>query len=992
MLRADSHAMRRVFAGLIALGCAIIIAPLVFVSPQQKAQWTACRLLATHDYTPAKRMAEELVRDDPDNAINQLLLAEAYSGLQVTEEALAAYRAAKLDEVELQIVKDYGIGERLLSDGQMRSAEPHLRAALQRDPEHLEAAEKLAFLLRIQGRIWESMTPVQTLVRGDNFRGDEIHMLGSQLLVVSDEMYLERAAARLPDDPLPVLGKTRLHLTNNELDEAERLLNELQKKAGDIVEIQAMKGWLLNEAARDNEFLEWNAGLAADADAHPGIWFARGRYLARQRRDEEAARCFIEVIRRSPNHFEATYRLSQLLSTLGHSDSAAAAGQRAQELAKVELAIQELAGDHSFEFMEKAVSQLARVERYWEAAALSELAGRVLPERRDWSRNKLREYCSLIESDHSFDADWLPISGLKPEEFLLPDWSGSSQQKTQTHRANQITAEPGEIAFQEMAKEVGIEFTYFNGSTASQTLGHIFETTGGGVAALDLDSDGWPDLWLAQGNDVWAEKQETALLDRIYRNLDGLRFQDVTRLCGVYETGFSQGVAVGDVNSDGLPDVCVGNVGPNRLYLNNGDGTFSDVSEESGISGNEWTLSPAIVDLNQDGLPEIYCVNYLKTDEVLARRCSRNGVPLTCAPTLFGAEQDHVYLNTGSLVFQDVTATSGIVCPDGKGLSIIAADFDHSGRISLFIGNDTTNNFFFQNTSDRGGPLHFTEEAIVRGLACDGRGRAQATMGVAADDLNEDGSPDLFIANFYDDPNTLYLSDPSGIYTDATREHGLYDAGYSMLGFGTQCLDADLDGRPDLIIANGHVDSSKATGEPDLMRPQFFRNTGSGFVEMQSEQLGHFFEQKFFGRALTRLDWNRDGRPDFCVLNLYHPVSMVTNTTRNPGNVLVVRLIGTTVDRDAVGTSVRIDAGKQSWTRQLMAGDGYESNNERLLVFGLGEPTQIDQMTVTWASGSVQKFTQIAAGVLVTAIELSPHLVTTPIPAEQPRLGRRHRD
>ena len=255
-------------------------------------------------------------------------------------------------------------------------------------------------------------------------------------------------------------------------------------------------------------------------------------------------------------------------------------------------------------------------------------------------------------------------------------------------------------------------------------------------------------------------------------------------------------------------------------------------------------------------------------------------------------------------------------------------------------------------------------------------------MGVAADDLNEDGSPDLFIANFYDDPNTLYLSDQSGIYTDATRERGLYDASYSMLGFGAQTLDADLDGRPDLIIANGHVDSSKATGEPDLMRPQFFRNTGSGFVEMQSEQLGGFFEQKFFGRALTRLDWNRDGQPDFCVLNLYHPVSLVTNITRNPGNVLAVRLIGTTVDRDAVGTSVRIDAGNQSWTRQLMAGDGYESSNERLLVFGLGKTTQIDQMTVRWTSGSVQTFKQIAAGAEVTVIELSPDLTRMPIYGE----------
>jgi tetratricopeptide (TPR) repeat protein len=976
MAATDSRFIRFAYAVMIVTGCGLVSRSILYVEEERSQQLATCRLLATHNFTPALQLAEQLVQKQPDDPFNQLLLAEARSGLKLLPEAVAAYKQARLDDPELQAVTHLGLGHCLLADGQMRAAEPHLREVLRRDPDHVEAAAKLAFLLRIQGRIWESMLPVQALIRGDQFRGDEIHMLGSQLLVVSDDAYLQRATARLPDDPLPLMGRTKLLLTNNELSEAGKLLERLVAGAGDIIEVQSMYGWLLNETGRDAEFLDWNARLPVNADEHPGIWFARGLFLTRHQRPQEAARCFMETVVRSPNHFEATYRLSQVLSNLKHEQFAAIAGARAQELARVELAINELSRGKSFEFMEKAVEQLARVGRYWEAAALSELVGRLMSDRRDWSRGKLRQYAAMIPFDHSFNVIWNPITGLEPDAFPLPEWSRGLDREV---RKSTSPDTPPTIAFRENASHVGLNFTYFNGSTASEGLGHIFETTGGGVAVLDVEADGWPDLWLAQGSDIWSEKATSDLIDGIFRNIDGTRFENITEKSAVRETGFSQGVAVGDIDSDGFPDVCVANVGPNSLYLNNGDGTFTDVTQQAGVAGNEWTLSPAIVDLNRDGHPELYCVNYLRTEEVLARRCSRNGAPLTCAPSLFGAEQDRVYLNSHSLPFEDVTESSGIVCADGKGLSLVAADFDQSGRVSLFIGNDSTNNFYFRNHSTTGGRLQFTEEAILSGLASDGRGRAQATMGIAAEDMNSDGRPDLFITNFFADPNTLYLSDASGVYVDATREQRLYDASYNLLGFGSQSLDADLDGRPDLIITNGHVDRSEATGEPDWMRPQFFRGTSDGFVELTPDILGPFFEQKFLGRALTRLDWNRDGRADCCISNLYHPHSLLTNTTTNQGNALLVRLIGTTIDRDAIGTTVRVDAEKMSWTRQLMGGDGYESSNERVLVFGLGDREYADTLSVHWLSGSVQTFLNVPARGIIVVIESSPELIRLPI-------------
>ncbi|MHC4878267.1 MAG: FG-GAP-like repeat-containing protein, partial [Planctomycetota bacterium] len=660
--------VRRTFAVLIGL-CALAFAcRLHFASDEEIQQWAAARDLSTHSFTPARSTARELVQTNPDSDLNWLLFAEACAGLKLTEEALDAYGHVSPEQPELHTVALAGQGSRLLADGQMRAAEPFLKKAFQRSPNNLNVAGELAFLMRVQGRVWESTAPVRQLLIGSRFRGDEIHMLGSQLLQVSDEVYTNRSLTRNPDDPLPLLGKARLHLHNNELQQAQELISRILPVSTDILEVQAMQGWLLNEKGQDPQFLDWHANLPSRADDHPEIWFVRGQFLMRHGRPEESARCFLESLARSPNHYEATYRLSQVLTTLGQTEAAMYAGRRAQELAKVELAINELARGQTFEFMQKAVNQLARVQRYWEAAALCEIVRWLIPQEAAWARTQLRKYCPLIKDDHSFRPGWIPVPGIALQDFPLPDWSSSPDHMAPPSRES---VETPLISFTENARDAGIDFSYFSGSPVSKGLGHIFETTGGGVAVLDLDADHWPDLWFAQGNAIWNDDTSGDWSDRIYRNHDGAHFTDVTELCRVQESNFSQGISVGDYDSDGFPDVYVGNVGPNCFFRNNGDGTFTEIAQQAGIAGNEWTLSPAIVDLNQDGHPEVYCVNYLQIEQVLARRCSRNGQPLTCAPSLFDAEQDRLYQNAGNGSFTDVTDDSGIVCPDGKGLSLI---------------------------------------------------------------------------------------------------------------------------------------------------------------------------------------------------------------------------------------------------------------------------------------------------------------------------------
>ena len=961
----DTMRIRWVFVLLILAGTTVVLAPLIGASDARRKQRAAARWLAARYYARAEVLAGELLQIEPLSEFNVMLMAQSLTNAGRVESAEPLYDQISTEDPQLHFLAIYSKAVQAFSEGHVRNAEHLLRKTLDLNPRHLDASRKLAYLMRVEGRIWESEAPVREMVRQGNIRNDHLSMLGSHAVILDEPLFIHKCLTAFPDDPLPRLGEATLHLLRNRDQAAEVLLKEIIQSAPHLYAAQAGLGGLLADQQRDAEFLTWNQTLPPEADQHPQIWYVRGRFLNRKHRHAEAARCFAETLSRSPNHVEATYLLSQSLQACGKSDIALRAAQRSERLAAAETTMSTLAHGINLEEMKKAATQLAGLQRYWEAAAMCHLVVEGMSSRELWAEVGLKEYLALLHDDVTFKPGSLPIKGIQLDDWPLPDWSNT---RAGTF-SGQLPVSESWITFVENASETGLKFQYHNGSLQPKGLEHIFETTGGGVAVLDIDADRWPDLWLAQGNSVWSTEESEEITDAVFRNIDGVRFQNVTNSSSVRETGFSQGVAVGDINSDGFADVYVGNVGSNCLMINNGDGTFTDVTEATGVGGDEWTMSPAIVDLNQDGFPEIYSLSYLNRDEVLARRCRKNGKPLTCAPTMFSAEQDRLYQNSGDGQFNEVTQSCGIVRPAGNGLGLVAADFDHSGRISLFIGNDTTNNFFFRNETQPGGPLKFTEEALLLGLACDGLGKAQATMGIAADDCNGDGELDLFITNFYGDPNTLFQSEAAGIWSDQTRSAKLFDSSVEQLGFGCQFLDADLDGWPDLIITNGHVDRSDATNEPDEMSPQFYRNHSGRFEEVKASSIGDFFAGKYLGRALSKLDWNRDGRTDCCISHLFTPTALLTNTTSQSGHFLRVRPIGVDVDRDAVGTEVTVEAGGRSWTKQITLGHGYESVNEHLLTFGLGDAAVVDRMQVRWTSGESMVLDNLPANTEITVIQ-----------------------
>ena len=458
--------------------------------------------------------------------------------------------------------------------------------------------------------------------------------------------------------------------------------------------------------------------------------------------------------------------------------------------------------------------------------------------------------------------------------------------------------------FKDATDAAGLSFVRFDGRTPGpggtiEGGRRMYEWTGGGVAAFDLDADGRPDLALTQGRE-WGPRNDppssdpdpaAPYRDALFRNAGG-RFEDVTGPAGFLSTGFGQGAAAGDWDGDGFADLYICNIGGNRLLRNEGDGTFTDVTEHAGLGEDggtgraaAWTMSAALADLNADGLPDLYDANYAEGEDVFVRVCpAGGGRTRVCGPWTFAAAADRLLFNNGDGTFADASDDAGL--PTGPGaagpaIGALAADLDGAAGTEVFVAVDQRPNHLL--VRDPAAPGRLTQAGWAAGVATAGPAGLDeyACMGVACGDADADGRADLFVTNYADQPNTLYrnASGPGGMFfEDATAAAGLYDPGFPTLGFGAQFLDADRDGDPDLAYLNGHLDDFTADGVPFRMRPAFFLNGGGGrFAEAPAEIAGPFFGRPDLGRALARLDADGDGRDDLAAAHLGGPARLLRN-------------------------------------------------------------------------------------------------------------------
>lgn len=852
----------------------------------------------------------------------------------------------------------------LLSLHQLSPAETFLREALALQPSHHSAQGHLAGLYGLCG-----LTSLTTSLRFERLKAGQFAEVDLMLLALSDTA-AENAASLVdylqssPDDPLTLIARGHQAWQQHELAAARLLYERGLNQRPDLDDAQCRLGRILFELSDDSAFLDWHGRLPATAREHPEAWAVRGDWSHRQGDVRGSVRCYWEAARRDPTHRRAHHQLGQCLSSLGDAQLAEAFQRRNACLQELLLAAKQTGLDRSITAAQRTMHAAKLCSHPWEEWGWAEAVrfrSRGQVDSRSVSRPAAELPRVLISAQPAQQNDL--------SHFPLPVWmQGSQAASVPTTNIARVGAGP--IHFVDQAAQTGLHFEYINGDDLPGPGMRIFQFAGGGVGVLDYDRDEWPDLYFTQGG-RWPVPESQPPSDVLFRNCRGMKFENVTITAGIFEADYSQGLAVADINGDGWEDLFIANVAGNRLFRNNGDGTFDDITQSANVSDGAWSTSAVCADFNGDALPDLFVVNYLAGPGLLDRICQQsNGVPRACTPHEFDASEDQLLLNLGDGRFRDISAEAGVLAPGGKGLGVVAADFNQSGRLSLFVGNDTTANFFFHNVTAKPGdvPL-FVESAVVTGLAFDREGRSLACMGIAADDADGDEQLDLFVTNYYNESNTFYQRTSNLLFSDVTGNAGLREPSLKQLGFGTQFLDTDLDGWLDLVVTNGHVDDETARGIPLQMSPQIFRNIGQGrFIEVSAQELGEWFQRKYLGRGLARLDWNRDGRDDFAVSHLDSPAALLTNETPRQGHFLSIQLVGTVSARDAIGTTVRVKTSSRSRSRQLTAGDGYQASNERRLIFGVEQDERVD-IFVRWPSGREDTFRDIETDTAWIAIE-----------------------
>lgn len=517
--------------------------------------------------------------------------------------------------------------------------------------------------------------------------------------------------------------------------------------------------------------------------------------------------------------------------------------------------------------------------------------------------------------------------------------------------------------FVDRTEHTGIEFRNVCGGLDKD---FILEMNGAGVALVDVDLDGKLDIYLVNGSDLDGSL-EPRPTDRLYRNLGDFRFEDITERAGVSSTRFSTGIAVGDYDSDGDPDLHVTGLGPDALFRNRGDGTFEEVSSRVGILEDRWGSSSVFLDHDRDGHLDLFVVNYLSFDpEVVPRRgrdprCQYRGVPIACGPSGLPAVHASLFRNLGDGTFRDVSGEAGIESPDlathGYGLGVTVLDFDRDGWLDLYVANDSRPNHLFRNLGDG----TFEEIGLSAGVALNARGRAQAGMGVDAWFPPGSRYEDLFVVNFSRDSNTYYQNQQGEFFLDATDRLGLASAGYRELGWATFFFDADHDGIEEIFIACGHVApqvETESTGESYQQRNLLLSPTRAGApYEDVTARAGPGFEIVRSSRGAAFGDLDGDGDLDIVIQNIDERPTILENRSPPADHHFVTfELRATEGHRDAIGAVVTIEVEGVSRCRRVRGGSSYASHGELVAHFGLGTTHELEKVVVEWPGGKRERF------------------------------------
>jgi len=520
-----------------------------------------------------------------------------------------------------------------------------------------------------------------------------------------------------------------------------------------------------------------------------------------------------------------------------------------------------------------------------------------------------------------------------------------------------------QVQFVDITATAGIRWHI---SALTQGPKYLIETMGGGGGFIDYNGDGRLDIYLVCYSQALQPDGQGYLRDVLYRNNGDGTFTDVTEAAGISNSMRGMGLTVGDYDNDGWPDMYITGYGASILYHNNGNGTFSNVTQRAGVNNNLWGTSAAFFDYDNDGYLDLYVCNYLTFDEKNLPCSFFEGKPY-CLIQKFQGSASRLYHNNRDGTFTDVTNQAKVSLQNGKGLGVIALDYDNDGLVDIFQANDATQNFLFHNNGDG----TFSEKALAAGVAFDPNGNARGGMGVDAEDLDGDGYLEIFVANFSAQTNALFHNDRDGLFTETTNKLGLGTISIPMSGFGARFFDYNNDGLVDLFVLNGHPFEpiQKLFPETTYAEPPFlFENTGSGFREVAAEH-GAALRKLYSGRGLAVGDFDNDGDSDLLLMNVGEPPALLRNDGGNESRWLGIRLEGTKSNRDGVGAKVTLNIGGTRSLKQRLGGTGYCSASDPRLLFGLGTTRRVDEIQVRWPSGAVSSLKNVPTNQYLTIKE-----------------------
>jgi hypothetical protein len=530
--------------------------------------------------------------------------------------------------------------------------------------------------------------------------------------------------------------------------------------------------------------------------------------------------------------------------------------------------------------------------------------------------------------------------------------------------AGQSNGSPG-FRFIDVSAQAGIQFQHNSGAFGGKFLP---ETLGSGCAFLDYDRDGWQDILLINGAD-WPGHKKSRTTLKLYRNNGNGTFTDVTSRAGLDVELYGMGVAVGDYNNDGFPDILITCVGQNRLFRNTGKGTFVDVTNAAGLGKREGFSTSALwFDYDRDGLLDLFVCNYVKWSPETDVFCSLDGKHKSyCTPEAYRGATCWLFHNRGNGTFEDVTATSGVFDSSSKSLGVALFDQHHDGWPDLLVANDTQPNKLYRNQHNG----TFKDAAVETGIAFSSEGKARAGMGIDVADFENNGTTGVGITNFDNEMIGLYRM-TGKTFEDIAPQSGVGLASRNSLGFGCAFLDVNLDGWLDFAVANGHIDETVRNIRGNVgyaQPPQLFLNNGKGTFHDVAAEVGGSFDQPKVGRGLAFGDFDRDGDLDLIITTNNGPAYLYRNDQLAGNRSVRFRLVGTKSNRDAIGATVSLYAGGLMQSRTVKGGSSYLSQSELPVTFGLEKRDQIDRVVIDWPSGRTEEYKNLAAGRSYECIE-----------------------